>query len=120
MRAADSGCTLSVSIQASVEGLERIFQFPSDPRLESVSSLNFTYSQHAISPSSWEKREFQRTLHLHNARVVLFMTQTLGMTITLLLLQLTNSRPEPEMMVSNKHDYARMSLFYFLLNLSNL
>ena len=85
-----------------MDGLERIVQFPSDPRLESVSSLNFTYSQHAISPSSWEKREFQRTLHLHNMRVgiifVLFMTQTLGMTITLLL-QLTNSRQE--MLVTN-------------------
>ena len=104
MHAADSGCTLSVSIQhsqASVEGLEcrvcgaqYIVQFPSDPRPESVSSLDFTYSQHAISPSSWEKREFQRTLHLHNTRVgiifKLFMTQTLGMTITLIL-QLTNS-----------------------------
>ena len=106
MHAADSGCTLSVSIQhpqASVEGLEsrvcgalHIVQFPSDPRPESVSSLDFTYSQHAISPSSWEKREFQRTLHLHNTLGIifkLFMTQTLGMTITLLL-QLTNSRPE--------------------------
>ena len=77
MPAADSGwrvCLYSFCIQyiqASVEGLEPVlFSFHPTLRLKSMSSLNiFTYSQHAITPSSWEKREFQRNQPLHNTRV---------------------------------------------------